>query len=239
MFDITIIIKTFLRPDCLEMCLKSIRKYYPDIQILVADDSKNSCDGVYPNEIRYSLPFNIGLSAGRNFLLERVETKYFVLVDDDFIFTDKTNLRFMRKILIDDDIDLISGVINEIPKNKIIRYEGLLELRGTELRYIDNHRGITKSGLKMYDLVMNFYMAKTDSIKGIMWDEELKIVEHTDFFLRAKGILDIACCPEIVVNHVKDNNERPEYYKFRNRYNKFEDIFKLKHGIKRIIPFGG
>ena len=239
MIDVTILIKTFQRPDCLKNCLKSIREFYPDIQIFVADDSDDAVDVKKEHLEIISLPFDSGLSAGRNFLLNRVETKYFLLVDDDFIFTSKTDLKLMRKILIEDDIDLISGLTNRVPENKIQTYKGLLELHGSELRCIDGYRGLTKSGYKKYDLVMNFFMAKTDSVKKVMWDEELKIVEHTDFFLRAKGKLDIACCPDVVVNHLKNNNERPEYDAFRNRYDIFRELFELKHGITRTIPFGG
>ena len=36
---VTIIIKTLLRHSCLDILVKSIRKYYPDISIIIADDS--------------------------------------------------------------------------------------------------------------------------------------------------------------------------------------------------------
>ena len=37
---VTIATKTFLRPHKLKILLQSIRKYYPDITVIVADDSK-------------------------------------------------------------------------------------------------------------------------------------------------------------------------------------------------------
>lgn len=39
----------------------------------------------------FDLEKDCGLSAGRNFLLNKVQTKYFVLADDDFVF-DKNKL---------------------------------------------------------------------------------------------------------------------------------------------------
>ena len=36
---VTIIIKTLRRHSCLDRLVKSIRKYYPDISIIIADDS--------------------------------------------------------------------------------------------------------------------------------------------------------------------------------------------------------
>ena len=38
--DFTIIIKTFLRPGALNILLNSIWKMYPDVKILVADDTE-------------------------------------------------------------------------------------------------------------------------------------------------------------------------------------------------------
>lgn len=37
---VTIATKTFLRPHKLKILLQSIRKYYPDLTVIVADDSK-------------------------------------------------------------------------------------------------------------------------------------------------------------------------------------------------------
>ena len=43
MNDVTFIIKTFERPECIKRLVKSIYKYYKDAIILVGDDSKISC----------------------------------------------------------------------------------------------------------------------------------------------------------------------------------------------------
>jgi len=42
MKDTVILIMTFLRDDALFACVKSIRKFYPDIAIFVADTGKES-----------------------------------------------------------------------------------------------------------------------------------------------------------------------------------------------------
>lgn len=47
----------------------------------------------------YNLEKDCGLSAGRNFLLNKIQTKYFVLADDDFVFDQKTNLERAVQIL--------------------------------------------------------------------------------------------------------------------------------------------
>jgi glycosyltransferase involved in cell wall biosynthesis len=48
--NITILIKTFRRPDLCKRLVDSIRQYYPDIKIIVAidDDSGDTFDAASP-----------------------------------------------------------------------------------------------------------------------------------------------------------------------------------------------
>lgn len=68
-------IKTFNRPLCLDNCLEAIRKLYPTIKIIIADDSndkikitnKKITDN-YNIEL-IDLPFDSGLSIGKNTII--------------------------------------------------------------------------------------------------------------------------------------------------------------------------
>jgi GT2 family glycosyltransferase len=230
MDDLTICVTTFMRPDCLENCLESIKKYYPTTKLLVADDSEGS----------EQLPFDVGLAYKRNWLLDQVDTQFIIFIDDDFVFTDQTKLELFRKILLDDDtIDLVGGKVRLTPQNKFMKYEGKLERYKRDLIYREGHKGLTKNGYKIYELLLNFFMARTDSLRKVRWDDDLKVAEHTDFFLRAKE-KGLVCChtEEVIIDHYKDNNERKEYDSYRYRTRKFLELFKRKHNIQNIIPFG-
>ncbi|WP_290917586.1 glycosyltransferase, partial [Halodesulfovibrio sp.] len=89
--DVTIVVKAFERPESLLRLYQSIRTYYPLIDIIIVDDSEekvNLCE--FENNVTYlATDFNIGLSAGRNYAVSNVKTKYFLLLDDDFFFTEK------------------------------------------------------------------------------------------------------------------------------------------------------
>src|SRR5262249_48067864 len=86
----TIIIKTFQPPACLDRAIRSIRKYYPKVHIIVADDG---FEPALRNDVEYiRLPTDVGVSAGRNALLERVKTPYFLLTDDDVEFRPQTKI---------------------------------------------------------------------------------------------------------------------------------------------------
>lgn len=117
MFEITIVIKTFKRKKALTKLLKSIEKYYPQLPIIILDDSKRN----YRNYIKKKFSnlninyiveeFNIGLSKGRNILLKNVLTKYFLLCDDDFEFDERTNLEVALKMYKDKKVDILGGLV--------------------------------------------------------------------------------------------------------------------------------
>lgn len=98
--DISIVVKSFLRPDCLHRFLKSVCAYEQHYQhkfheIIVIDDSdeeshqKNTqtITALQQSHISYHhYSYNsIGLSKGRNTGVKKVQTPYFLLCDDDFM----------------------------------------------------------------------------------------------------------------------------------------------------------
>lgn len=198
---VTLSIKTFERPECIQKLVKSIRKYYPNIHIIVTDDSKN------PSPIRNVeyciMPFYSGSSAGRNLGLSKVETEYVVTLDDDFLFTTTTKLEKWVEILDNTTIDLVSGNVDSR------RFEGLIDLSNRKCRLIQGSRG-TEGGLKLYDVVLQFWMGRTNVIQSLGgWDKDFKTQDHKIFFARHLGKLKIAHCPKVFVHH---NRRMPRGY---------------------------
>ena len=117
--DVTLIIKTFERPQALSRLLNSIDDVNFDGPVLVADDSETPYRerilDTYGHLVTeyLTLPFNVGLSAGRNALLDRVDTPYFVLNDDDFVYGPNTDLAWMREQLATTNLELLGGVVRE------------------------------------------------------------------------------------------------------------------------------
>lgn len=54
---VTIATKTFLRPHKFKILLQSIRKYYPDLTVIVADDSKEPLEIKDDHVEYYPMPF--------------------------------------------------------------------------------------------------------------------------------------------------------------------------------------
>jgi len=117
--DVTILIKAFERPAALTRLLDSIEARYPGCPVLIADDSRDPIrDRVLDRygaqvDAYLTLPFDSGLSAGRNALLDRVETKYFVLNDDDFVYGSQADLHWMRRQMASSEVELLGGVYLE------------------------------------------------------------------------------------------------------------------------------
>jgi GT2 family glycosyltransferase len=88
--DVTFLVKTHERPHSLRKLLDSLRRFYPHTKVLVADDGRIALRQ-RPSDIAQTtthivtLPYDVGLSAARNAMLERVDTKYFITLDDDFV----------------------------------------------------------------------------------------------------------------------------------------------------------
>src|SRR5690606_24174372 len=79
----------------------------PRLHIIVADDSKTPTPR---QDVEYhSLPFDGGISFGRNFLVSKVRTEFLVLLDDDHVFTRRTDLGAMMTRLKTKSIDIIAG----------------------------------------------------------------------------------------------------------------------------------
>ena len=95
-------IKSFLRPQALWRLLESISAYYPQAPITVVDDGdiqssrdtdSEACCAWIEADSRTtleSLPFGLGVSAGRNQLVDRTTRPYILFLDDDFCFADGT-----------------------------------------------------------------------------------------------------------------------------------------------------
>jgi len=257
MEDITFIIKTFERKRCLRRLINSILVKYPNAAILVADDSEVSCKSYYEQSKYYNnvkvfeLSKDCGLSAGRNYLLDRVETKYFMLLDDDFVFDKYTNIDRAIELLKEKEVDILGGYIrNYVPINNlytffkcliqtILRYSKPANYLGT-MDYNSDTKTLTVNYIRKQfpvytdtELVLNFFVAKTDIIRDKnRWDDELKLQEHTAFFYTAKKQgLKIGFSNEFSVQHKPIKTKSYNSYRERN----FVQLFMKKNGIETII----
>ncbi|KAI1892238.1 hypothetical protein AGOR_G00131300 [Albula goreensis] len=127
---VTIATKTFIRYDKLQVLIESIRRYYPTVTIVIADDSEHPQPVTGPYIEHYIMPFGKGWFAGRNLAVSQVTTKYVLWVDDDFIFTANTKVEKMVDMLERTTLDLVGGAVREVTgytatyRQTIVREQG-------------------------------------------------------------------------------------------------------------------
>lgn len=228
---VTLIVKTFERPQCINRLIYSIRMMYPNLHIIVVDDSAKTktIDGV--DYLR--MPYDSGVSAGRNLALSKVDTPYVVTLDDDFVFDDRTQLNRWLDILEITDLDLIGGNVDEHPN-----YHASLRITDDALVFSPDRVGYER-GFELWNIVLQFWMGRTDKIRGIGgWDDEFKTVDHIMFFARSIGKIKIGHCPDVGVGHKPIKS--PDYYNHRNgRMQQYLRLLMDRLGVKRVIDVHG
>lgn len=231
--QLTLCVKTFQRPACLERLLHSIRERYSDIPVIVADDGpghEGSPAAASAKAVYLPLPFDSGLSVGRNRMLDAVSTPYAAILDDDFVFVGATNMAQLIEPLVEGQYDLMAGRLF-IPGSGHQHYEG----------FMSEHRGclvmarVTSESLLIpAHIVLNFFAARAESLRTVRWDEALKVYEHEDFFWRAKAAgVRVGYDPRVVAHHI---GERPgNYAVYRNgRIAESRAYVLRKHGWSDI-----
>ncbi|KAK2916072.1 hypothetical protein Q8A67_000446 [Cirrhinus molitorella] len=180
--QVTIITKTFLRYKELNILIASIRKFYPKIKIIVADDSLKP-ESVTGNNIEhYIMPPAQGWFAGRNLALSQLTTKYFLWIDDDFEFLKETRIeRFVEIMEAVPQLDILGGAVSGDQFYFILEYDEGDENDGGCLRRIRGfHQPLPGyDGCFLVDGVTNYFLARTDAVRSVGFDPFLKRVGHT------------------------------------------------------------
>ncbi|XP_042576685.1 beta-1,4 N-acetylgalactosaminyltransferase 1-like isoform X2 [Cyprinus carpio] len=181
--QVTIITKTFLRYKELNVLIQSIRKFYPNIKIIVADDSLNP-EPVSGNNIEhYIMPPAQGWFAGRNLAVSQLTTKYFLWVDDDFVFLNETRIESFVEIMEAlPELDVLGGEVSGDQFYFVLEYDEGDESDGGCLRRIRGfHQPLPGyDGCFLVDGVVNYFLARTDAVRSVGFDPFLKRVAHTD-----------------------------------------------------------
>lgn len=223
--QLTAVIKTFERPHILKRLVASIRRMYPDLHLIVVDDSKRplELEGV---EL-ITLPYDSGVSAGKNAGLEQVKTPYVLMLDDDFIFYRHTRLEPVLSALVEyTEIDIMGGDVIYLPfynKNDY-RKADLFPTQAEATR----PQGTLIGGYPVYDKVANFYIGRSDRVRLVGWDPQLKRVDHADFFTRAKGVLTTVFNHEFKCLHAQNRFDKV-YMDQRHDYTLDQAIMRQKY----------
>ncbi len=178
-----------MRPDKLQRLVQSIRKFYPDNRVLVADDSPEPVECADCE--MYRLPTNSGTSFGRNFLVNKVRSDYFLTCDDDFVFTEQTDIHKLSAHLdAHTDVSIAGGRVMDFgnalrpgPSNFVVK-------DGKHFRkFLPENGNLTKC-----EITSQFFAGRTSFFRSnnVRWDERLKVcADHIPFFWTFPGKVEV------------------------------------------------
>jgi glycerol-3-phosphate cytidylyltransferase len=225
--DTAIIVTTFLRDASLVRTIQTIRKFYPLIDIIVADNGHPTPEKTAWMETygcQYvTVPFDSGVTVTRNAGVRALSPrhKYAVIVEDDIGFSSQTDLSKWRTVLdAEPTVGVVGGllrVITDYAGEYEQHYEATLEINADDrtayLRKIDKPEWKTHGGTRYHfsDIVLNVFMARRAVLDGHPWDENIKSApEHCDWFfglkyrtpdLATRGVVFV---PDVSLVHFKD-----------------------------------
>uniref|UniRef100_A0A8D0KN95 Beta-1,4-N-acetyl-galactosaminyltransferase 2 (SID blood group) n=1 Tax=Salvator merianae TaxID=96440 RepID=A0A8D0KN95_SALMN len=202
---VTITTKTFLRYHKLRVLIKSIKQYYPDIKLIVADDSNNPEMMQETNVEQYIMPFGKGWFAGRNLAISQVTTKYYLWVDDDFVFTADTKIEKLLEVLENTNLDMVGGSVGGNDYKFKIIYEEGEDSSCLHLRYGSFHRLEGFPNCVVTSGVVNFFLARTEETRRVGFDPKLQRVAHSEYFMDGLGSLRVGSCNDVIVGHQPHN----------------------------------
>lgn len=226
--DLTAIIKTFERPRLLRRLVRSLQRHYPELPIIVADDSRDPSD--LPGVETVALPFDSGVSAGRQAALDLVRTRYTWNLDDDFVVYGGTDVSLAVAALeAYPDLDLVGGVVIDLPhlRRHSASQSGFI-VSGKAPRIPPGT--VIGAGLEVRDKVSNFFVARTEKFRMVGYTPALKRLDHADFFTRARGLITSAHCERFIALHAQTPFDR-HYHSFRDAYH--EDQIELMARYRR------
>lgn len=233
---LSLIVKTFLRPAILERFLLAVGRYEEArevrfAEVLVGDDSptvdqaansraiKKARD-LYPhlNVHHHTYEENIGLSDGRNRLVQAARQPHVLLCDDDFILDEEADIPAALDIAQRGEFQLVGGWLKNKYDKKTGSYSywgayGTMSETDEELIININEQPIDEDDLIPSEYLLNFYVADRECLLSNPWNEELKVEEHQEFFYRFKrNGFKAGLFGRLFVKHTADRADNPSRY---------------------------
>lgn len=248
MNTIAILITTFLRDSTLYKTIQSIiDNNSGNYKILIADqgyrtDEKSITYDYFKSQIPceiYYLPFDCGLSVGRNYLVNKANElgfKYCLVSSDSIQFTTKYNFEPIISLLDSDTNNAIFGFDLE---NSVCPWEFNMKVTPNGILLTKSEESYNLNGVsfKRVDICRNIFIAKAEVLLKNRWDDELKLAEHEKFFIDLKQINYKVFWTDAIKFKKINNSGSEEYKTYRKRFSDYQKLLKQKLNIASWIIY--
>lgn len=217
--NVTFIYKSFERQSMAKRLYRNIQKMYPGAKVVIADDSKKPLKISGDNVEIIHLPFNSGLSKGLNLALSKVKTPFTMRLDDDELLTPYSriheHLRFLQN---HPEVDLIGILPYNAPfvKNPLTQTKFYFNesMSSAPIKLKIPHMTTIDENYVVLGKVPNIFLARTKEYRAVGYDDNIRMIDHQEFFFRAAGKITSALSLNSYVFHYHD------------RFNKYYDKFR-------------
>jgi hypothetical protein len=246
---IAIILTSIARPQALKKSVESILAVWQDdwcLMVGIQDDYDSESFSIMlkivednpDKEIRlYDLEYDCGISKARNELIQKVSLwgiPYTLLTADSITFDE--SMKDALGVALGMDIE--GYKLCGLNLNNRIPWEADLELipeQSFELDFIDPREKLHRTYVDCR-IVRNFWIAKTEALMKVPYDDELIMCEHEDFFWRMKREGLPVCCTNLCSSTYNKGENTPEYDKiratnFRIGMQRLKDKYSLKSWV--------
>lgn len=220
--NVTFLYKSFERQKKAIRLFKSIQHYYPGAKVVIADDSRIPLEHEDENLKIIHMPFNSGLSAGLNLAISEVKTPFMMRLDDDLLLTPYSKISEQLAFLQShSQVDIAAIQMSTAPELKApevcaVEYikqpmdDAPNKLLIPHMTQLDKtHYVVGKSP--------NVFVARTDKIREIGYDDHIRMIDHNEFFYRAAGKLVAVMDVSAWTYHSHNRYDR-NYTVFRTDY---------------------
>lgn len=249
--ELTIGVLTFLRDDKLFNCIMNMKNISIPYELHILDHGKMTpVKKALYDSLRqgghqvYEWPFYTIRGKCRNHLFNSAETKYFLMLGDDYYVRENTVeilLKAMRE-LHDENVRVVAPVLWEENRYRYLTKKFWRKGNDIYARVIglhkENFEGIdfkkTDSGLRYYpsNYTSSAALFDTEIRDKVNWDPK-SAVTHLDLFLQLAQTKWISVTtPDAIIDH--DPGEPPEYTKYKRgpRLKEGRKYIEKKWGIK-------
>ncbi len=210
---LTAIVHANGRPRSIDRLIKSVGWLYPQLRLLVADDSSKPQPITGADAVK--VPAGVGVSACRNALLARVRTPFFLLLEDTMELSRRSGVERLLEHVAANRLDVAAGEVIRCQRRfglfttrKLEPAHATFEFDADTLKIAPGHRpslseasrAVPGPGAHSCDATHNFFVGRVDKIRAIGgWDAQLQVDERIEFFYRVcRYGLKVGVCPESI-----------------------------------------
>ncbi len=202
--QVTFLFKSFERQPLAKKLYRNIQRYYPGVRVIIVDDSQKPLKMKASDNLRIlQLPFNVGLSMGLSRGLAMVETPFVIRMDDDELLTPYSRFHDQLSFLMTHPaVDMVGILPMKCPIRRGWKRRELAEYVPADMANAPEplkipHRTRLDPDHVVLGKIPNIFVARTEPYRAVGYDDQIRMIDHHEFFFRAAGhlvaVLDHTC----------------------------------------------